>query len=1043
MRPMKLTMQAFGPYAGAETIDFTELGNRKMFVISGKTGAGKTTIFDGISFSIYGRASGEDRSGADLRSQFAEDSMLTETSLLFSLRNETYFIKRSPQQEKKKERGEGFTTVGAKAELYIIDGDGNQKLLGANVREVDEKIKEIIQLDFNQFRQILMIPQGEFRKLLVSDSKDKELILQRLFHTEFYKKIEDKLKEEAGELKKIVERQVIERTNKLRQIHVEGNEDLKSAIALETPNDQMILTILFDVIEAMEQKMAELHEQVDVQQKERDAWQKKLIEAESVLRQFRSKKELEDRKQELDSHKEIFEEKKKAITKAYKAALLHQQEELCHRLRREWDDAKENLQMIIKKKEGLSTHLKQAEKVFEEEINKDEVRKKTAEEINLLANIKNDVFAFESLNKQTAQLQLKQQEMAKQMYKNNDILEKNEAFKKELQEKKKHLEKAKYEKLELERSEEKIKMQLLQLDKLSVLFEKDSQAKEQLNKQNKLLEQVKERLMDAKSGYEAIDQKWRTGQAGILAHQLVQGEACPVCGSEQHPLPAIMNQELPSEQDLKSAKEAVSKLEEERAQIETTLYEAKSRAEMIQLQVLELENEIKESIPNFQAEFLDAHRNGIASNYEDLKQKIHYLQDVLSHEEELEKMVSSNDAERLEVEGSQKELERESNQINERFIEKRTELHRMKSSIPEELRSTSQYEDRWTKVNDRLKKMEKALEDARSSFQQLKEQYSGMHSRHEQMLGLVNKADENLKAERESFKTMMENQGFASYQEYSESKMSEKGIQSLEEEVKNFGEELRSVTDRFHELSQSLKEVDPPDMEKLQLKMKEITSILQEKLDAHTNIVIRIRDNKAILKDVQQINESIKDAEQRYQLIGHLSDMARGQNTYRITFERFVLASFLDEILRIANERLSKMTSGRYQLLRKTDRSKGNVQSGLELLIFDQYTGQERHVKTLSGGESFKASLSLALGLAEVVQQHAGGVSLETMFIDEGFGTLDPESLDNAIEALMDIQSSGRLVGVISHVPELKERIDARLEVISSQNGSRTEFVFL
>lgn len=201
-----------------------------------------------------------------------------------------------------------------------------------------------------------------------------------------------------------------------------------------------------------------------------------------------------------------------------------------------------------------------------------------------------------------------------------------------------------------------------------------------------------------------------------------------------------------------------------------------------------------------------------------------------------------------------------------------------------------------------------------------------------------------------------------------------------------------------------------------------------------------ISQNEGIYRRVNDINEGIKELEAQYLTVGHLAEIARGQNTNRITFERYVLASFLEDILLVANERLRKMTSGRYELIRKNDRSKGNVQSGLELLVFDQFTGQERHVKTLSGGESFKASLALALGLADIVQQHAGGVSLETMFIDEGFGTLDPESLDHAIEALMDIQSSGRLVGIISHVPELKERIDARLEVISSQNGSRTEF---
>jgi exonuclease SbcC len=190
------------------------------------------------------------------------------------------------------------------------------------------------------------------------------------------------------------------------------------------------------------------------------------------------------------------------------------------------------------------------------------------------------------------------------------------------------------------------------------------------------------------------------------------------------------------------------------------------------------------------------------------------------------------------------------------------------------------------------------------------------------------------------------------------------------------------------------------------------------------------------------MKEQQQEMEERYSIVGHLYEMARGQNPFRITFERYVLAAFLDDILKEANTRLLKMTSGRYQLLRKLDPARRNFQSGLELSLDDQYTSQERHVKTLSGGESFKAALALALGLADVVQNHAGGISLETMFIDEGFGTLDPESLDQAIEALMDIQSSGRLVGIISHVPELKERIDAQLEVMATQKGSRTAFCF-
>ena len=289
----------------------------------------------------------------------------------------------------------------------------------------------------------------------------------------------------------------------------------------------------------------------------------------------------------------------------------------------------------------------------------------------------------------------------------------------------------------------------------------------------------------------------------------------------------------------------------------------------------------------------------------------------------------------------------------------------------------------------------------------------------------------------------MTEQGFNGFTSYHQAKMSEQEIHSLQQEVRSYREEYRSVSDRLHELTNLLIGIQEPDVSGLNVAFENINHVIQELQNRYTHFFVRLSENEKIVIKIETINSEIKSLEEKYQLIGHLYEMSKGQNTYRITFERYVLASFLDDILREANQRLGKMTNGRYELLRKTDRSKGNVQSGLELLVFDQYTGQERHVKTLSGGESFKAALSLALGLADIVQQYAGGVSLETMFIDEGFGTLDPESLDQSIEALIDIQSSGRLVGIISHVPELKERIDARLEVVATKSGSTTEFHFM
>jgi DNA repair protein SbcC/Rad50 len=383
------------------------------------------------------------------------------------------------------------------------------------------------------------------------------------------------------------------------------------------------------------------------------------------------------------------------------------------------------------------------------------------------------------------------------------------------------------------------------------------------------------------------------------------------------------------------------------------------------------------------------------------------------------------------------------NELTVLFTEKKTNLTRMMNVIPENLRSEAEYEKVLSSSRKRQELLVKQLEEAQQRFQAVKEKLSNETARLLDAVKHHTGKQQELETEREIFINKLAEQGFEKYGMYASSKRTEAEIRGLEAEIRSYREELRSVSDRLKELTELLTDVKTPDVEGLKLELEKLNRQIEELNQQHTNLFVKKRDNEEIYSKVESLNEQMKVFEKRYELIGHLYEIAKGQNNFRITFERYVLAAFLDDILREANGRLSKMTSGRFQLLRKTDRSKGNAQSGLELLVFDQYTGQERHVKTLSGGESFKASLSLALGLADIVQNYAGGVSLETMFIDEGFGTLDPESLEQAIEALMDIQSSGRLVGIISHVPELKERIDVRLEVMADQTGSRTEFMFI
>lgn len=1043
MRPLKLTLQAFGPYAGKETIDFSQLGNRTMFVISGKTGSGKTTIFDGISYAIYGKASGEDRNGPELRSQFAAEDVLTEASLEFSLRNKRYLVTRSPQQERKKKSGEGTTTITAKAELYEIDETGEKKLLGSNVREVEEKIKEIMLIDSNQFRQILMIPQGEFRKLLTSDSKDKELILQRLFHTEIYKMIEDRLKDETNDLKRTVEDQLRKRNEAIRQIHALYNEELKSFIEADSENDVLILPQLKLEITLMENKLAEIKKASDDKQQERDTLQKNIFDAKQVIDQLAKRDSLKFRMEQLEEQQSIFDTKDKEIKSAQKAAILTQQDDLCHRLKKESDLLLQQHQTQNEHVEKLLQLLAKHEQDLKSEVEREEVRQQAQEKINQLQRIQEDVYSFSKMQDESHQLSKEINSKVDLLTEIEEGIQKNELQLQAISNQIVEIEKDKITYLENERKMDKLQYVLDLLGKYDHAFSELQTLSLQLENNIKILENTKARYDDARILVDKLELDWISGQAAILAKQLKDGDACPVCGSNHHPQLAISHEKaIPNEAEIKEAKTQFAEIEQEKTKAEHLFIISREQEEVMKNNVRELQLElekVREPIDCSQLKaIIDQTRSDLKkmqSDQDNLKSKIQLLDQLSQSKLQLE---TNKNEQVLKSHNLSDEINSQKLQL----AQKVALLDRISSTVPEKLRSIHEFDQAYQRAKNELELLMKNLETAKKAYQDTNTKYETESTRLKDFIKLFEDKKKELESEREQFKQNMLSQGFETYKFYQDAKRSETQISQIENEVRQYREEYRSVTDQFHQLNDLLKDIKAPDISSLEDKLEEVSGQFSILNDQYTSLLLQKRDNESILLKVEELNSSMKTLEKRYKLIGHLYEISKGQNTYRITFERFVLAAFLDDILREANNRLVKMTSGRYQLNRKTDRSKGNVQSGLELLIFDQYTGQERHVKTLSGGESFKASLALALGLADVVQQYAGGVSLETMFIDEGFGTLDPESLDHAIEALMDIQSSGRLVGIISHVPELKERIDARLEVTATQAGSMTEFIF-
>lgn len=424
---------------------------------------------------------------------------------------------------------------------------------------------------------------------------------------------------------------------------------------------------------------------------------------------------------------------------------------------------------------------------------------------------------------------------------------------------------------------------------------------------------------------------------------------------------------------------------------------------------------------------------------------------IESNIQKLDKSINEKASIESFIEKYQKDLQRKETElpIDEaeytalygRVMSEEEQLKSIEEEIPEEIRSSSKLLAKIKNLEVRLIALEKAYKEAQDNFNDAKNEYASIKADKEGKFRAIEESAKEVEFYQNSLKGKLLEYGFSDYEEYTRFKITEEEIKEIDRKIEEYYKKLQGLKGSLEKAENDAKGLKIVDIEELSKVFEELKERQKNLEDKEKNIFLRIKNNNNALKEIEKINEEIKNDEVQYGIVSDLAKTANGSNDEKITFERYVLAAYFDEIISAANLRLDKMTGGRFVLKRKEDRGKYGRQEGLELEVFDNYTGRARHVKTLSGGESFKASLALALGLADIVQAYAGGISLDTMFVDEGFGTLDPESLDHAIQCLIDLQKSGRLVGIISHVPELKERIDVRLEITPAKEGSRVSFI--
>lgn len=915
MRPLKLVISAFGPYAGKKELDFEKLGRNGLYLITGDTGAGKTTIFDAITFALYGEASGDSRDSSMLRSKYADPSSPTEVELTFEYLGKKYVVKRNPLYYCSKKRGSGLTKKVSDAQLIFPDGR-----IVTKYKNVTEAIIEIMGIDRNQFSQIAMIAQGDFQKLLFASTDDRKRIFQKIFHTEKFSKLQQKLKSDFLDLEKQSEK---------------INDSIKQSIS----------GIKCDIEDPLSIEVDRLQEGI-LTYEEICVLLKKLI-----AKDTKNSEELNSSAEKVD--KELTE-----ITKRIAKA-------------QEQKKSEDSLNAASDKL------VKEQEKIIKLKTELDECEKKQPEIIKLgetISSIKAELSEYSELEKNKTNLKKSELSLA-EILKKSDSLKKNIAeYKEKIESYKtllKEISNAGEDKLIIDNQKQKIQLEEKNLLSLKGLVKEFDDTEKKLVLAQ---DEYKKRLSEYENLKEDYDLKYKAyldEQAGIIAENLIENQPCPVCGSVLHPSPAKKSQNAPTKQELEICK---GKIED----AEKIASSAANKANILLASTQEKKENILKSfeemfgrrdIENVK-KLIQEKQTEISDKLIEISKKLSLAEKNLKEKSKLEKLIPKMESEFEQFTNDLNKLEKKSIS-DEKDIEsykKNIDLYTGKLKF----KTKSEAEDEILK----LEKQKKSFED---SIKQAVDKHTECNSEIEKLKGIIESHKENLKD-----KTDVDI-------EAEEGRRSE-----LETEKKSIEKKQR-------------------------------------------DIAVKITTNSNILKDIGLKYEEASEVQSKWQFVKSLSDTANGEisGKEKIKLETYIQMTYFDRIIAKANTRFMVMSGGQFELKRSEQPADKRSEFGLDLDVIDHYNGSVRSVKTLSGGESFKASLSLALGLSDEIQSSAGGIKLETMFVDEGFGSLDEQSLQQAMKALTDLTEGDRLVGIISHVSELKERIDKQIVVTKDGlNGS-------
>lgn len=979
MRPLNLTISAFGPYKDETFIDFTKLGEKGMYLITGDTGAGKTTIFDAICFALYGEPSGSSRDPRMFRCKYSDAKVPTYVELLFSYHGKEYRIRRNPEYERPALRGGGTTTQKADALLELPDG----REAVTKTSEVTKEVEKIIGLSKDQFTQIAMIAQGDFMKLLLSDTTERSKIFRQIFMTGRYQRLQEILKKEANKAENDYKFKSAIATDNIAQIQVRSEDQEEQKRFLECSKSDEIEAFIDDIdkedkedLKLFSKKESELRKSLaDLNRSIGVATERK--KSEDLLN--KNKAALEKAKPEYESAKEDLKNKAKDYKKSEPLAIMISSE-------------KENLSSYDKLNDTQNSILEAEKKLSALKKSKEELVNKAAE------------------------------------------LEKEYAAKKKDQQKLKDVPARKI-KAEEELGKIKNKGKDVQDIVVAIKNEYPKEKEELLDLQKEYQDQAKKYELIQRE-YESKNRLFLDAQAGILAEGLSQGEPCPVCGSTVHPHLAVLKQEVPLQKDVD---DAMNRAEKQRALMQKAVSRASAKKAEVNKLFDTIIDDIKsyinkgfiEDIEDEHKDNIEAIDNGDISRSED-KNIASDKGDVSRHEDKAD--ISSNISNIAAILSDEEEL-RSSKEKYEIPAGLSDSLGLEFDSLKKELKDV-------TAVIKSLKEASDLLESLTSeipAFEKSIKEVSQMQNENALSSKELETTITGLKVREKELKKSLTYESKEKALEHIkklelEKEAIDKAYKDADAKARDCEKKVQDLTGQIAALSKNLAKGKSENLEELEERRSDLNKEYTDNNKLLSLVKNRIDNNKELKTKLLSLGTELETLEHELTYKKIISQTANGNlsGKAKIMLETYIQRSFFDRIINRANVRFMTMSGGHYELVRR-DEDNIKSQSGLELDVIDHYNGGTRSVRTLSGGESFMASLSLALGLSDEIQRSAGGIQLDTMFVDEGFGSLDDATLDQAISSLASLSEGNRLVGIISHVGELKERIDKQLVVTVTQ----------